>query len=254
MTEAVPGIDRDRPMTLVVVIPTYNERENIAQQVSAVLALQPDPQVLIVDDSSPDGTGQIADLLAQEHPGRVHVMHRQEKEGLGRAYVAGFRRALDLGTSHIAQMDADLSHSAADLQGMIDVARTTGADLVLGSRYIPGGATVGWPWPRKLISRLGGVYAGAILGVPIRDLTGGFKLWRREILEAIDLDTVRSDGYGFQIETTYRALRLGKTWRQVPITFHDRVAGASKLSRSVVIEAALMVWRMRFRQLTGKRW
>lgn len=252
MTQAVPA--GDQAMTLVVVIPTYNERENIAQQVSAVLALDPAPQVLIVDDNSPDGTGAIADLLAQEHPGRVHVLHRDEKAGLGRAYVAGFRCALELGTTHIAQMDADLSHSATDLQKMIDVARTTGADLVLGSRYIPGGETVGWPWPRKAISRLGGVYAGAILGVPIRDLTGGFKLWRSGTLRDIDLDSVRSDGYGFQIETTYRALRLGKTWRQTPVTFHDRVAGASKLSRSVVIEAALMVWRMRLRQLTGKRW
>lgn len=254
MTQAVPAIDLDQAMTLVVVIPTYNERENIARQVAAVLELDPAPQVLVVDDNSPDGTGKIADLLADEHPGRVHVLHRTAKEGLGRAYVAGFRRALELGTSHIAQMDADLSHSATDLQKMIDVARTTGADLVLGSRYIPGGQTVGWPWPRKLISRMGGFYAGAILGVPFRDLTGGFKLWRRETLETIDLDTVRSDGYGFQIETTYRALRLGKTWRQVPVVFHDRVAGASKLSRSVVVEAALMVWRMRLRQLTGKRW
>lgn len=242
------------PMTLVVVIPTYNERENIVQQVTGVLALDPAPQVLIVDDASPDGTGEIANALAGQYPGRVHVLHRAGKEGLGRAYVAGFRRALELGTTHIAQMDADLSHSPADLQSMICEASSTGADLVLGSRYIPGGKTVGWPWPRKAISRLGGLYAGLIVGVPIRDFTGGFKLWRRETLEAIDLETVRSDGYGFQIETTYRALRLGKTWRQVPITFHDRIAGASKLSRSVVIEAAAMVWRIRLRQLTGKRW
>lgn len=244
----------DPQMTLVVVIPTYNERENIGQQVCEVLALDPPPQVLIVDDASPDGTGEIADRLGREHPGRVHVLHRQGKEGLGRAYVAGFGRALELGTTHIAQMDADLSHSAADLQKMIDVARTTGAELVLGSRYIPGGKTVGWPWPRKLISRLGGAYAGLIVGVPVRDFTGGFKLWRRETLQDIEIETVRADGYGFQIETTYRALQLGKTWRQVPITFHDRVAGASKLSRSVVLEAAVMVWQLRFRNIVGKRW
>jgi dolichol-phosphate mannosyltransferase len=244
----------DPQMTLTVVIPTYNERENIVQQVREVLALQPPPQVLIVDDASPDGTGEIADRLAEEHPGRVQVLHRQGKEGLGRAYVAGFRRALEMGTTHIAQMDADLSHSAEDLQTMMDTAVSTGADLVLGSRYIPGGSTVGWPWHRKLISRLGGYYAGLVVGLPIRDFTGGFKLWRREALEDIDLETIRSDGYGFQIETTYRALQLGKRWRQVPITFHDRVAGASKLSRSVVVEAALMVWRMRIGQLTGKRW
>jgi dolichol-phosphate mannosyltransferase len=244
----------DPQMTLVVVIPTYNERENIGQQVCEVLALDPPPQVLIVDDASPDGTGEIADRLAREHPGRVHVLHRAGKEGLGRAYVAGFGRALELGTTHIAQMDADLSHSAADLQKMIDVARTTGAELVLGSRYIPGGKTVGWPWPRKFISRLGGAYAGIVVGVPVRDFTGGFKLWRRETLEDIEIESVRADGYGFQIETTYRALQLGKTWRQVPITFHDRVAGASKLSRSVVLEAAVMVWQLRIRNILGKRW
>jgi len=244
----------DPPMTLVVVIPTYNERENIDQQVCEVLALDPPPQVLIVDDASPDGTGDVADRLAADHPGRVHVLHRAGKEGLGRAYVDGFRRALELGTTHIAQMDADLSHSAADLQKMIDVARNTRAELVLGSRYIPGGKTVGWPWPRKLISRLGGAYAGFVVGVPVRDFTGGFKLWRRETLEDIEVETVRADGYGFQIETTYRALQLGKTWRQVPITFHDRVAGASKLSRSVVFEAAVMVWQLRIRNILGKRW
>ena len=242
------------PMTVTVVIPTYNEYENIDSLVEEVLTLVPAPQVLIVDDSSPDGTGELADQLAREHPERVLVLHRKEKEGLGRAYVAGLQRALELGASHIAQMDADHSHRPSDLQVMIDVARETGADLVLGSRYIAGGRTVGWPWHRKLVSRAGGLYAGVILGVPVRDLTGGFKLWTSETLRDIELDNIHSDGYSFQIETTYRALRRKHTVEQVPITFTDRVAGASKLSRRVVIEAALMVWPLRLRQLLRRPW
>ncbi|HEV2074542.1 MAG TPA: polyprenol monophosphomannose synthase [Thermomicrobiales bacterium] len=242
------------PMAVTVVIPTYNEFENIDALVEEVLTLEPVPQVLIVDDSSPDGTGELADQLAREHPGQVFVLHRTEKEGLGRAYIAGFQRALELGSSHIAQMDADHSHRPSDLQIMIDVAAETGADLVLGSRYIAGGRTVGWPWHRKLISRAGGFYAGTILGVPIRDLTGGLKLWTSETLRDIDLMSIHSDGYSFQIETTYRALQRKHMVEQVPITFTDRVAGASKLSRRVVIEAALMVWPLRLRQFFRRPW
>lgn len=242
------------PMSVTVVIPTYNERENIASLVGEVLALGDDVRVLIVDDSSPDGTGEIADELAQAHPGRVDVLHRSVKEGLGRAYVAGFRHALEFGTTHIAQMDADHSHRPEDLRTMVRVAAETGVDLVLGSRYIEGGETIGWPWHRKLISRIGGIYAGLILGVPIRDLTGGFKLWTSETLRDIDLPTIHADGYGFQIETTYRALRQRHSVAQVPIVFHDRVAGASKLSRRVVIEAALMVWPLRIRQILRRPW
>jgi dolichol-phosphate mannosyltransferase len=242
------------PMAVTVVIPTYNEYENIDALVEEVLALEPMPQVLIVDDSSPDGTGELADELAREHPGQVLVLHRTEKEGLGRAYIAGFQRALELGSSHIAQMDADHSHRPFDLQTMIDVAAETGADLVLGSRYIAGGRTIGWPWHRKLISRAGGFYAGTILGVPIRDLTGGLKLWTSDTLRDIDLKSIHSDGYSFQIETTYRALQRKHTVEQVPITFTDRVAGASKLSRRVVIEAALMVWPLRLRQFFRRPW
>lgn len=242
------------PMTLTVVIPTYNERENIESLVREVLALDGDVRVLIVDDASPDGTGAIADDLARMHSGRVDVLHRAGKEGLGRAYVAGFQHALGFGTSHIAQMDADHSHRPRDLAAMMKVAADTGVDLVLGSRYIEGGETIGWPWHRRLISRIGGVYAGLILGVPIRDLTGGFKLWTSETLRDIDLPTIHADGYGFQIETTYRALRRKHSVTQVPIVFHDRVAGASKLSRRVVIEAALMVWPLRIRQILGRPW
>lgn len=242
------------PMTLMVVIPTYNERENIVSLVREVLALGDRVRVLIVDDASPDGTGAIADELARQFPGRLDVLHRARKEGLGRAYVAGFQRALGFGTSHIAQMDADHSHRPEDLREMMRVASGTGVDLVLGSRYIEGGETIGWPWHRSLISRIGGIYAGLILGVPIRDLTGGFKLWKADTLRDIDLPTIHADGYGFQIETTYRALRRKHSVAQVPIVFHDRVAGASKLSRRVVIEAAMMVWPLRIRQLLGRPW
>jgi dolichol-phosphate mannosyltransferase len=239
---------------VTVVIPTYNERDNIASLISGLLALEGCIQILVVDDASPDGTGGIADALACEHPGRVHVLHRTAKEGLGRAYIAGFRRAVELNTPYIAQMDADHSHRPSDLQAMLRAATTSQADLVLGSRYIPGGNTRGWPWHRRLISRAGGIYAGLILGVPIRDLTGGFKVWRRETLQDIELDSIRSDGYSFQIETTYRALRRNHSYEQVPITFHDRVAGRSKLSRRVVIEAAIVAWQLRVRQVFGRAW
>lgn len=252
MPATAPVTDAD--ISVTVVIPTYNERENIASLVTSLLALGPALKVLVVDDASPDGTGEIADQLSLEYPGRVLILHRQAKEGLGRAYVAGFQRALELGTSHVAQMDADHSHHPEDLREMIRVAGETNADLVLGSRYIPGGCTIGWPWHRRLISRAGGIYAGLILGLPIRDLTGGFKLWKRETLLDIDLPTIHADGYGFQIETTYRAIRRKHEVVQVPITFSDRVAGASKLSRKVVFEAVVMVWSLRFRQLFGRPW
>jgi dolichol-phosphate mannosyltransferase len=229
---------------VLVVIPTYNERENLPEIVRKVLDLGDGYGVLVVDDNSPDGTGQIADDLAARHPDRVDVLHRPGKEGLGRAYLAGFERALRSGAPLIAQMDADLSHRPDDLRAMVE-AMTADTDLVLGSRYIAGGATEGWPWHRKLISRAGGLYAGRVLGMPIRDLTGGFKVWRRELLEAIDLPGITSDGYSFQIETTYRAARRGARIAQVPILFHDRVAGKSKLSRRVVIEAAVKVWQFR---------
>jgi dolichol-phosphate mannosyltransferase len=229
-----------------VVIPTYNERENLPQVVRQVLDLGDGYRVLVVDDNSPDGTGGIADALTTEFPGRVDVLHRPGKQGLGRAYIAGFERALASGAPLIAQMDADLSHRPEDLRAMV-AALTGDTGLVLGSRYIPGGATEGWPWHRRLISRAGGFYAGRVLGTPIRDLTGGFKVWRRELLEAIDLPGITSDGYSFQIETTYRAAKRGACIAQVPIVFHDRVAGKSKLSRRVVAEAAIKVWQFRFR-------
>lgn len=242
------------PASLTVVIPTYNERENLESLARELLALPVRPRLLIVDDNSPDGTGAIADALHRDFPERVDVLHRTAKEGLGRAYVAGFQRALDYGTTHIAQMDADHSHAPNDLQRLFEAALETDADLVIGNRYIDGGATVGWSRHRLLISRLGGIYAGLVVGVPVRDLTGGFKVWTRETLADIDLPSIHADGYGFQIETTWRALQREHVLEQVPIIFHDRTAGASKFSRKVVMEAAVLPWQMRWRQLRREAW
>lgn len=235
-----PGSHRP---SVVVVVPTYNERPNIQLLASGVLGLGEHYQLVVVDDDSPDGTGELADEIAAAHPGRVSVLHRPGKGGLGPAYIAGFRRALELRPDLIAQMDADLSHDPATLPAL--VAATRDADLVIGSRYVTGGGTAGWPLWRRLLSRMGGRYARTVLGAPIHDLTGGFKVWRRETLEGLDLDAIRSDGYGFAIETTWRALRSGARVREVPILFTDRIAGASKLSRRIVGEAAILVWKLR---------
>lgn len=245
-----PGTVASLPVT--VVIPTYNERENIERIVREVLALGDRYQVLVVDDNSPDRTGRIVTDLAAVYPGRVELLTRQTKEGIGRAYVAGFRHALDSGARLIAQMDADHSHQPSDLARLVEASESYG--LVLASRYVDGGKTIGWPWHRKLISRLGGIYAGLILGVPIKDLTGGFKVWRRDALEQIELASIHSDGYCFQIETTYRAIQKDVSWRQVPITFADRVAGKSKLSRRVVVEAIFIPWNLRLRHLLNRPW
>lgn len=232
--------------SLAVVIPTYNEIENIQSLAHELLQLPSAPHLVIVDDNSPDGTGEAADTLANLYPGRITVVHREKKAGLARAYIHGLSVALELGTAYIAQMDADHSHRPNDLQAMMNVAVSSDTDLVLGSRYIPGGSTVGWPRHRQMISRFGSWYSGQVLRIPIRDLTGGFKLWRREMLQAINLTSITSDGYSFQVETTWRAWQQHARIEQVPIVFHDRVAGASKLSRSVVFEAAWVVWKLRF--------
>jgi dolichol-phosphate mannosyltransferase len=239
-------------LPVTVVIPTYNERENIERMVREVLALDSRIRVIVVDDNSPDGTGPIVSALSDEFAGRVELLSRARKEGIGRAYVAGFQHALASGAPLIAQMDADHSHQPSDLARLIDVAGSY--DLVLASRYVDGGRTVGWPWHRKLISRVGGLYAGLILGVPVKDLTGGFKVWRRATLQDIDLQSIHSDGYCFQIETTYRAIQKGASYTQVPITFTDRVAGKSKLSRRVVIEAMFIPWSLRFRRILNRPW
>ncbi len=228
-----------------LVIPTYDEAANLEEIVTAALEQLPSSRrVLIVDDSSPDGTGEIADRLASEHPD-VEVLHRPGKGGLGPAYVAGFRDTLAVGARLVAQMDADFSHDPADLPRLI--AATADADLVLGSRYVDEGGVSDWGPGRRAISRGGSAYARALLGVEVRDLTGGFKVYRREVLEAIDLGSLESLGYAFQVETTFRAIRAGFRVVEVPITFRDRRVGESKMSGRIVLEAALRVPMMRLR-------
>jgi dolichol-phosphate mannosyltransferase len=224
-----------------VVLPTYDERENLPRIVPAILAASPILDVLVVDDNSPDGTGALADAMAKEEP-RVRVLHRARKEGLGRAYLAGFADALAAGYGRILEMDADFSHDPGRLPAML----ATDADLVLGSRYVKGGSTVNWGFGRRLLSRGGSLYARTILGLPVRDLTGGFKCFRRKVLEGLDLQSVRSTGYAFQIELTYRAIRRGFTVVEIPISFADRRVGQSKMSRRIVAEALWMVWKIRF--------
>ena len=233
----------DQP-SVVVVVPTYNERPNIEALVLGVLEQGRGYRVLVVDDGSPDGTGELADALAAVHAGRVEVIHRTKKGGLGPAYVAGFHRALAMGADLIAQMDADFSHDPDALPRLVAAARN--ADLVVGSRYVPGGGTGGWPLWRRVLSRMGGNYARAVLGAPTTDLTSGFKVWRPATLQSIAIEGLRSDGYAFTIEATWRALRHGARVVEAPIVFTDRVAGASKLSRRIVVEAALLVWKLRW--------
>jgi dolichol-phosphate mannosyltransferase len=228
-----------------LVIPTYNEADNVEPLVEAVLAQLPEQRtVLIVDDGSPDGTGEIADRIAAERED-VRVLHRKTKEGLGPAYVAGFREALANGAEVICQMDADFSHDPVDIPRLL--AALEHADLALGSRYAPGGGIERWGPLRRFISKGGSAYARALLGVSVKDLTGGFKVFRREVLERIDIGSIPSLGYAFQVETTYRAIRAGFRVVEVPILFHDRRVGESKMSGRIVIEAALRVPAMRWR-------
>jgi dolichol-phosphate mannosyltransferase len=229
----------------VILVPTYNERENLDPALEAIFAAQPEVEVCVIDDASPDGTGDLADAWAARDP-RVHVLHRAAKAGLGRAYLHGFRWALDHPHrfTHVLQMDADGSHDArylGDLLGACD----RGADLALGSRWVAGGGVERWSAHRKLISRGGSLYARTVLGVRIRDLTGGFKCFTRRVLEALPLDRIRTVGYGFQIEVTYRVLGLGFTVVEVPIVFPDRVRGTSKMSARIFAEGLVSVWRLR---------
>ena len=225
-----------------LVLPTYNEAENIERLIDAALAelaRTGEHRILVVDDGSPDGTGEIADSLAAAHD-TVEVLHRTAKEGLGRAYVAGFHRALAAGADRIMEMDADFSHDPRDIPRLVHEAKH-GADLVLGSRYIAGGGVENWGLTRRTLSRGGCLYAQAILRVPVRDLTGGFKCFDRRVLEAIGIQQMHADGYGFQIELTYRALKAGFHVREVPIVFHERRAGDSKMSARIAVEA---VWKV----------
>ena len=229
-----------------VVLPTYNEAENLEPLVVAIRERLPARgQILVVDDSSPDGTGEIADRLAAEHDD-VEVLHRETKEGLGPAYLAGFRRALAGGADQVVEMDADFSHDPAYLPQLLRAAED--ADLVLGSRYVPGGGVTEWGAVRRFISRGGSAYARTALGLDVRDLTGGFKVIRREVLEAIDLDAISSLGYAFQVEVTYRAIKAGFRVVEVPIVFRDRREGNSKMSKAIVAEAMWRVPALRMRR------
>jgi dolichol-phosphate mannosyltransferase len=224
-----------------LILPTYNEAENIGPIVRAARAnLRDDDRILVVDDNSPDGTGTLADQLAAELPG-IEVLHRPGKQGLGRAYLAGFAHALDRGAELVLEMDADFSHDPADLLRLIDAAENQGADLVLGSRYVEGGSVSDWGLLRRLVSRGGSWYARRVLGVKVRDLTGGFKCFRRSVLEALDLDVVHADGYGFQIELTYRTINAGFRVVELPIVFRDRRVGQSKMNARIALEA---VWKV----------
>jgi dolichol-phosphate mannosyltransferase len=234
----VPGVPK-----ALIVVPTYNERDNVSSIAERLLAALPEVELLFVDDNSPDGTGELLDELARQQP-RIHVMHRAGKLGLGTAYVEGFTWGLARHYEYMFEMDADGSHDPKYLPTMFALAED-GADVVVGSRYVPGGGTVNWGLGRKMISKGGGLYARTILGIDVRDVTAGFVCWRRSALEAIELSTVSSNGYSFQIEMKYRAIRRGLKMVETPIQFVDRRVGQSKMSRAIFAEALLKVWSLR---------
>ena len=235
-------------MKTVVIVPTYNERNNLPVIAGELLDL-PDLRVMIVDDRSPDGTGQIADEIAARHPGRVSVLHRNDVRGFGRSYVDGMRAALSAGADLIVQMDADHSHDPADVPRMISAAAD--ADLVIGSRYVPGGRIVNWPLHRLVLSAGANRYIRALTGLDVHDVTSGFRCWRREILLRIPFERIVSDGYAFQVEMTWHASRSGSRIREVPITFVERRQGVSKLSSRVILESAILPWRLAVRPVTA---
>lgn len=233
----------------LIVFPTYNERDNIEKIVHAVLPLDARVNVLIVDDNSPDGTGDIADRLARNID-KVHVLHREKKEGLGKAYLAGFRWAIEHEYDFIFEMDADFSHGPEYIKDFLREIQHN--DLVIGSRYISGVNVINWPMTRLLLSYFANVYTRIITGLPLRDATGGFKCFRRQVLESIDFDKVKSSGYSFQIEMSMRAWKSGFRIKEIPIIFVDRVAGTSKMSKKIMREAIWMVWSLRLRAMFGK--
>jgi dolichol-phosphate mannosyltransferase len=240
----------DTEVRACVCLPTYDERDNLEPMLRALRAvLGPDDRVLVIDDNSPDGTGELADRLAAEL-GFVDVLHRERKEGLGPAYLAGFRHALAAGAELVVEIDCDFSHDPADVPRLLEAADD--ADLVLGSRYVPGGGVENWGLVRRMVSAGGSLYARLLLDAPVHDLTGGFKCFRRAVLEDLDLDAVHTKGYAFQIELTYRALRRGFRVREVPIRFTDRVVGGSKMSKMIVLEAVWQVPRLRLAALRGR--
>jgi len=227
----------------LIIIPTYDERDNVEAISREALAALPSAEILFVDDGSPDGTGDVLDSMVAEEP-RIHVLHREGKLGLGTAYLRGFEYALERDYDFVFEMDADFSHDPAYLPQMYERA-VAGADVVIGSRYVAGGGTDNWGVGRRLISKAGGIYARAVLGMPVQDPTAGFVCYRRRALEVLELESVRSNGYSFQIEMKYRAHRAGLRIEEFPIVFHDRRVGESKMSRAIFVEAMWMVWRLR---------
>lgn len=237
-------------LKITVVVPTYNERENLPVLLSQLGSLEiPNLHVLVVDDSSPDGTGQVADGLAVDSGGTIAVLHRKEKDGLGRAYVAGMTLALSENADIIIQMDADLSHPVSVIPTMVERIHAHGAELVIGSRYVTGGSTAAeWPWHRKALSTWANFYVGVILGLKVKDATAGFKAWTASSLSRIDVASIKSDGYSFQVEMNYRAAQQGLVITEVPIRFEERVEGASKMDLREQLESALTPWRLRLQK------
>jgi dolichol-phosphate mannosyltransferase len=233
----------------IVLLPTYNEKENIEGIIPEILRQDDRLSILVIDDNSPDGTGEIADRISAQNP-RVFVLHREQKRGLGQAYIAGFRWALEKDYDYIFEMDADFSHDPGCLPAFLENIRTH--DVVLGSRYISGVNVINWPMTRLLLSYYANVYTRIITGLPLRDATGGFKCFRRRVLEVIELDEVKSNGYSFQIEMSFRAWKKGFSIKEIPIVFADRTAGTSKMSKSIVREAVIMVWRLRIWSVLGR--
>jgi len=236
-------------MRALVILPTYNEIENLPRIVPQILGVDPDLEVLVVDDDSPDGTGKEADRMAEVNP-RLSVIHRASKMGLGSAYITGFKYGIEKGFDYLFEMDADFSHDAKYLKDFLREIKE--ADLVVGSRYLQGVNVINWPMSRLLLSYFANVYTRIITGLPLRDATGGFKCYRREALEAIELDSVRSDGYSFQIEMSFKLWRKGFRLKEIPIIFYDRQQGESKMSKKIVREAVWMVWRLGFERLFGR--
>ena len=228
-------------MKTVVVIPTYDEKDNVEPMARALLAVDGSREILFVVDNSPDGTGDVIERLAGKDP-RIFCLHRERKEGLAKAYLAGFRRAIELGADRIVQMDCDFSHNPGDVPRLL----AEDADLVIGSRYVKGGATPGWPFRRRLISRMGGIFIRAVTGMPLRDPTGGFKCWKVSALKAMEYDTVESAGYSFQLEMNHRAWKTALSIKELPITFTDRVSGYSKISAGIAVESIKISLRLRF--------
>lgn len=236
----------------IVIIPTYNEANNIGKIIGQVLSLEKEIDVLIVDDGSPDGTASIVKELRTENPGRIHIIEREGKQGLGTAYVAGFRYALEHDYDYICEMDADFSHNPKDLPRLVNAVENGEADLVIGSRYSDGISIVNWPLSRLILSFAANFYARSITGLPVKDTTAGFKCIHRRVLKEINLDKIRSNGYAFQIEIHYRAWRAGFKLKEISIIFREREEGVSKMSKSIVREAIWRVWALKLRSMFGK--